>query len=79
MYTKLTLTIDKDTIEQAKDYAKQQKLSLSKLIEAYLQSLTKKHDTQHELSPLVAKLSGIIPADYHEKTDYRNHQVQKHS
>jgi len=41
MNTKLTLNLDKDIIEEAKFYAKRNKLSLSKLIENYLGSLSK--------------------------------------
>ncbi len=39
MDTKLTLNVDKVIIEQAKDYAKSHKISLSRLIESYLASL----------------------------------------
>ncbi len=79
MYTKLTLNIDKETIEQAKLYAKEQNLSLSKLIEAYLKALTQKRPEDEAVSPLVAQLTGLIPSDYNEKADYRAHQLQKHS
>jgi len=79
MYTKLTLNIAKETIEQAKLYAKEQNLSLSKLIEAYLQALTQKQPEGEVVSPLVAQLTGLIPSDYNEKADYRKHQLQKHS
>ena len=40
MNSKLTLNVDKIVIEQAKAYAKSQKISLSRLIESYLASLT---------------------------------------
>jgi hypothetical protein len=79
MYTKLTLNIDKETIEQAKLYAKKQNLSLSKLIETYLQAITQKQSGEEAVSPLVTQLTGIIPADYNEKLDYRAHQLRKHS
>ena len=39
MKTKLTLSIDKDTTEKAKRYAKKRGKSLSKLIESYLRGL----------------------------------------
>ena len=41
MNTKLTLNLDKGVIEEAKSYAKENNVSLSKLIENYLNSLTK--------------------------------------
>lgn len=79
MYTKLTLNVDKDTIEQAKLYAKKQNLSLSKLIESYLKSLVKPVRSADEISPIVAQLTGIIAPDYQEKEAYISHQIQKHS
>lgn len=36
MQTKLTLSVDKDTIEQAKAYAKKHGVSLSKMIQEFL-------------------------------------------
>ena len=71
--------LDKETIEQAKLYAKEQNLSLSKLVEAYLQALTQKRSEGEAVSPLVAQLTGLIPSDYNEKANYRAHQLQKHS
>ncbi len=40
METKLTLSLDKEIIEQAKKYAKQQKTSLSNMVENYFYYLT---------------------------------------
>ena len=42
MNTKLTLNLDKEIINEAKIYAKSHSVSLSKLIENYLNSLTQK-------------------------------------
>lgn len=44
MNTKLTLNLDKKVIEEAKNYARSNRVSLSKLIENYLDSLTKNHE-----------------------------------
>ena len=41
MNTKLTLNLDTEVIYEAKTYAKSHKVSLSKLIENYLNSLTR--------------------------------------
>ena len=78
MHTKLTLNIEKGTIEKAKLYAKQQNQSLSKLIEAYLQSLTLDKSNTAVLSPVVEALTGIIPNQYDEKDAYHHYQEQKH-
>jgi len=42
MDKKLTLSLDKAIIEDAKNYAKSNNISLSKLIESYLTTLTKR-------------------------------------
>ena len=60
MNTKLTLNLDKSIIEEAKFYAKANKLSLSKLIENYLHSLTYRKSETAEISPLVKSLTGVI-------------------
>ena len=69
MNTKLTLNLDKDIIESAKDYAKNNHTSLSKLIENYLNSLIIKEDKKVKISPLVNSLTGIIP--YESEEDYK--------
>ena len=43
METKLTLRLDKKVIVRAKDYAQNHKISLSKMVESYLDSVTKKN------------------------------------
>jgi len=79
MNTKLTLNIDKEVIEEAKTYAKSHQVSLSKLIENYLNSLTRETKKRSSVSPLVESLTGIIPSDYDEKKDYRNYIDKKYS
>jgi hypothetical protein len=79
MNTKLTLNIDKEIIEEAKTYAKNHHVSLSKLIENYLNSLTRKSKKKTSVSLLVESLTGIIPNDYDERVDYRNYIDKKYS
>ncbi|HRN57871.1 MAG TPA: DUF6364 family protein [Agriterribacter sp.] len=69
MNTKLTLNLSKRIIENAKDYAKSHKVSLSQLIENYLNALTKKEEKENKVSPLVESLTGVIPKE--EEADYR--------
>lgn len=81
MDTKLTLKLDQDIIEKAKQYAAEKKLSLSRLIENYLNSLTSdKPNDDLQISPFVKSLSsGIsIPADYDYKKDRADYLEQKH-
>lgn len=81
MNTKLTLNLNKNIIEGAKNYAKRHKVSLSKLIENYLNSLTKKEEKGIKVSPLVESLTGVIPneteADY--KKGYHDYLNEKYS
>ncbi|MCH7409870.1 DUF6364 family protein [Belliella sp. DSM 111904] len=81
MSTKLTLTIDKSVIEKAKDYAKNQNLSLSGLIENYLESLTSKEEKSPKVSPLVESLTGVIPKSDETdiKKEYYEHLNKKYS
>lgn len=79
MATKLTLNINEDAIDQAKVYAKANNVSLSKLIENYLLSLTAKKKKQSGTSRLVESLTGIgknIDEDY--KKDYAEYLSKKY-
>jgi hypothetical protein len=79
MNTKLTLNLDKEIIFEAKNYANNHKVSLSKLIENYLNSLTKESKRNSTVSPLVESLTGIIPNDFDEKKEYREYIDKKYS
>ena len=72
MSTKLTLNVDEQIIEEAKQYAKERRTSLSKLIENYLLSLTKKSSESSRISPLVKSLTGVISL---QDKDYRKEYV----
>jgi hypothetical protein len=82
MDTKLTLKLNQEIIERAKEYASNKKMSLSRIVEAYLQSLTSNDDTaEFEISPFVKSISTgtEIPAnlDYKkEHTDYLNEKYK---
>ena len=79
MYTKLTLNLNREIIEDAKTYARSQSVSLSKLIENYLHSLTRESKKESTVSPLVESLTGIIPNDLNEREEYRDYIDQKYS
>jgi hypothetical protein len=80
MDTKLTLKLDKEIINRAKNYAESKKISLSKLIESYLQLLTKESSSIDKISPLVESLSGVIvlPEKYDDKNDYADYLTEKY-
>lgn len=81
MNTKLTLKLDQEIIEKAKHYASERKLSLSRIIENYLNSLTSDQTNNDlQISPFVKSLSsGIsIPADYDYKKERADYLDQKY-
>lgn len=80
MDTKLTLNVDKAVIEQAKEYAKSHKISLSKLIESYLSSLIVKKSLDVEITPLVKSLSGVVrlDKDFDYKKEYTDFIMEKY-
>jgi len=81
MDTKLTLKLDQAIIEKAKLYASEKKISLSRMIENYLNSLTSDKTTNDiQISPFVKSLSsGIsIPADYDYKKERADYLEQKY-
>jgi len=72
MTTKLTLTLDQSVIEKAKQYAKGQGRSLSKIIENYLKAITSGEKKQSiKASPIIDSLRGSFKApknfDYKEE------------
>ena len=62
MNAKLTLSLNREIIEQAKKFSRSHHKSLSKLIEGYLRQVTHSDDASMQVTPLVAKLSGVIDA-----------------
>jgi len=80
MDTKLTLRLRKSVIERAKQYAQNHRISLSKMIESYLESITAQKSKNKEISPLVESLSGVIHLDnnFDYKTDYSNYLTEKY-
>jgi hypothetical protein len=77
---KLTLSLNQGVIEKAKIYAKANNISLSKLIESYLNSITNQHAKSPEITPLVQSLSGVISLDEEAdvKLDYTDFLTDKY-
>lgn len=78
--TKLTLSLNKTVIESAKEYAKEKGISLSKLIEIYLQKLTTDYQPEVNSTPIVDALTGIIslPDDFDYKETYADYLSKKY-
>lgn len=62
MNSKLTLSIEEQVIESAKEYAKRQGRSLSNIVEEYLKSISKKshQNKKTKFHPLVEELCGSV-------------------
>jgi alcohol dehydrogenase YqhD (iron-dependent ADH family) len=84
METKLTLRLNDNVIDRAKEYARNHKVSLSKMIESYLDNITTpKLENENEkatLTPLVESLSGVIkvPNNYDYKKEYSDYLEAKY-
>jgi hypothetical protein len=63
MKTKLTVNLNRELVDEAKKYAKSHNISLSKLIENHLDSLSIEEEVKIKVSLLVENLKGIIPND----------------
>ena len=81
MNAKLTLKLDNKVIARAKKYAKKRNTSLSKMIESYLDSVTREDSSGIEITPLVDSLSGVIdlPVEYDHRKDYSDYLGTKYS
>ena len=79
MNVKLTLSIDAHVIEKAKKYAALEKVSVSKLVERYLNTLEADAE-ELTISPTVQELVGIVPSlEVSEKESYRKYLEEKYS
>jgi hypothetical protein len=80
MDAKLTLSLDKKIIARAKRYAKKKNISLSKLIEAYLNKASQQEKDESLISPLVKSLSGVIkiPKNIDAKKEYGDFLSEKY-
>ena len=78
MQTKLTLSIDKRTIEKAKQFAKSTQRSLSEIVESYLETITgpDEENLDSELDEIVGVIK--LPADFDEKKAIREILHERH-
>ena len=80
MDSKLTLSLNKQVIEKAKEYARKHKISLSRLIESYLAALTQnKSKGESEITPLVKSFIGVIGSvETNTKEDFTEYLDNKY-
>ncbi|HAJ99022.1 MAG TPA: hypothetical protein DCM62_03255 [Bacteroidales bacterium] len=83
MTTKLTLRLNQNVIAKAKTYARSHKTSISKMIESYLDNITRQKEEYKKttITSLVESLSGVIdlPADFDIRKEYGNYLEKKYS
>ena len=72
MESKLTLTLQKKTIEKGKAYARKKRTSLSKLVEKYIDQIVKEPG-EEEISPLIKSLSGVLK-DKNVNKNWKEHR-----
>ena len=78
MEAKLTLKLDQGVISSAKEYAKKNRKSLSRLVEEYFRKLTSETMPQRKYSPLVEELSGVITEKDLNNLDYVAYLEEKY-
>jgi len=78
MNTKLTLSLNKLIIEQAKEYAKINNQSLSQIIESYLEKITSQEPELGDSE--LDSIRGIIdlPINFDLKKESRKLRISKH-
>jgi len=80
MDTKLTLRLNENVIERAKIYAQNHQISLSRMVESYLDSVTEQKSGNIGITPLVESLSGVIelPEGYDYRKEYADYLIEKY-
>jgi hypothetical protein len=82
MKTKLTLTLNSDSIKRARQHIRGHRgSSLSKLVERYFNSLTALDECEEKkLPPIVASLAGVIKKSLSQniKSDYADYLIEKY-
>ena len=76
MNAKLTLKLDKNAIERAKNFAQQTNQSLSSLVQNYFNLISEKYEIkENDISPIVQEISGIIELDnnFNHRDEYYKH------
>ncbi len=77
MQTKLTLRLEDELIQQAKEHAKQQGKSLSQVVADYFKVFTQE-SKQKKISPVTRSLIGVLEQSHLDKNDYQKHLEEKY-
>jgi hypothetical protein len=74
--TKLTIRVPRDLLEGAKQYARENRTTLTRLVSAYLRQLSTQSDPLAD-APIVRRLSGTLSRDTSVE-DYERYLEQKY-
>ena len=72
--TKLTLSVDDELIQKAREYTQRHNTSISQLVSGFLERLP---EDEVAYSPAVRRLRGLLPPDADE-SDYYRHLEEKY-
>ena len=75
--TKLTIRIERATLESAKRYARAHGTSLTRLVTSHLERLGAADEADGH-APVTRRLSGVLPPEA-SLQDYRDHIERKHA
>ena len=71
--TKLTLSVDDEVVEGARDYSQRHNTSISRLVSNFLAGLSRAgDDAASHHPPVVRRLMGVLPATVSEDDYYRH-------
>ena len=73
--SKLTLSVDDAVVQRAKRYARTRGVSVSELVESYLDSVSKRTETQTD-PPILRSLRGTLKKG--STSDHKRYLVQKY-
>lgn len=76
---KLTLVVDEAVVERAKRYAARQGTSVSRLVETYLDLLTRPpRAAREELPPITRQIAGVLKGAREDRETHRRHLERKY-
>lgn len=78
MQSKLTLRIDKELINKAKNISKEKGKSLSKMVSDYFKSLERTKNANQNIPPVTKSLIGILKDKPIDEKDYKKHLEKKY-
>jgi hypothetical protein len=76
MERKLTLRLDRTVIDSAKQYARSNHKSLSKLVEGFFRNLAVESAQREKYPSLIRKLSGVISEEDLDRLSERDARVR---